>query len=55
VPGEEGVTSESGGTAEQTPIRVEHTEVQSGAGTHVRRVEDHNPGMKAVVAIMVDV
>ena len=44
VPGEEGVTPESGGTSGQTPIRVEHNEVQSGAETRVEHVVDHNPG-----------
>jgi hypothetical protein len=46
VPGEESVMSECGGTAGQTPIRVEHNEVQSGAETHVQHVVDHNPGMQ---------
>jgi hypothetical protein len=46
VPGEESVTSERGGSAGQTPIRVEHNEVQSGAETHVQHVVDHNPGMQ---------
>jgi len=46
VPGKESVTSECGGTSGQTPKRVEHNEVHSGAETHVQHVVDHNPGMQ---------
>jgi len=43
---EEHVTPECGGpTARQTPIRVEHNQVQSGVETHVQPVADHIPGM----------
>ena len=33
IPGEEAIS------------RVEHSEVRSGAGTHVQHVVGHNPGM----------
>ncbi|KAI0277182.1 hypothetical protein BGY98DRAFT_1097639 [Russula aff. rugulosa BPL654] len=43
-PGEEGVTPECGGTTGQTPTRVEHNDVQSGAETHIQHVVDHSQG-----------
>ncbi|KAI0277180.1 hypothetical protein BGY98DRAFT_649098 [Russula aff. rugulosa BPL654] len=42
-PGEEVVRPECGGTTGQTPSRVEHNDVQSGAATHLQHV-DHSQG-----------